>query len=58
MNCPKEIFTDIYRLNMLLVPMCKSMEAKKAFSEYEKVLCEVKQQIEHDLKMDKCKAEP
>lgn len=55
MACPKEIFAEIYQQNLLLEPMCKSQEAKAAFAEYEKALHEVRQIVERNTQMDKCK---
>jgi len=55
-KCPKEIFAEICRLNILLSPLCKTDESKAVFQEYETALNELRQRIEQDWKTDKCKA--
>ena len=55
MNCPKDIFAEIYRQNLLLGPQCKTETTKAAFSEYENSLYELRKQIENQTQMDECK---
>jgi len=55
MKCPKNVFAEIYRLNMLLGPICKSAGAREAFVKYEKALHAVRQQIEKDTQINECK---
>ena len=55
MLCPKDIFAEIYRQNLLLGPQCKTETTKAAFAEYEDLLHKLRQQIENQTKMDECK---
>lgn len=55
MGCPKEIFAEIFRQSLLLSPMCKTAKSKAAFNKYEKALTELKLQLEHNTKTNKCK---
>ncbi len=56
MGCPKEIFAEIFRQSLLLMPMCKTAESAAAFAKYEEALTELKLQLESNTKTDKCKA--
>jgi GTP cyclohydrolase III len=58
MRCPKEMFAEIYRQNLLLGPICKGDEAKEAFNKYEKALHELRQQLEHNTRTNECKVNP
>jgi len=55
MACPKEILGETYRLSLLLRPMCKTTKLKAAFNKYEEALTELKLQLEHNMKTNKCK---
>ena len=55
MKCPKEIFAEIYRQNLLLGPICKGDKAEEVFNKYEKALHELRQQLEHNTRTDECK---
>jgi len=55
MECPKEIFAEIYRQSLLLRPICKTTKLKTAFNKYEEALTELKLQLEHNMKTNKCK---
>ena len=55
MLCPKDIFAEIYRLNMLLGPQCKTEAAKTAFEKNEEALHELRKAIENETQMDECK---
>mgnify|MGYP001126048564 CR=1 FL=1 len=55
MECPKEIFAEIFRQSLLLRPLCRTAESEAAFDKYEESLTELKIQFEHDMKTDKCK---
>ena len=55
MLCPKDIFAEIYRQNLLLAPQCKTEGTKATFAEYENSLHKLRQEIETETKMDECK---
>jgi len=55
MECPKEIFAEIFRQSLLLMPMCKTTKSKAAFDKYEEALTELKLQLEDNMKTNKCK---
>ncbi len=58
MKCPKEIFAEMYRQNLLLGPICEMTKTKTAFNEYEKALYELRRQLEHNAKINECKVNP